>query len=255
MRENENKRFALLPVLRQEIVSPMMTSEQVLEKLKSLSNAEALKGMARFGINVAKAFGVSMPNVRILAKKIGKDHKLAQELWESEIHEARILAGLIDEPDKVTEKQMDRWVKNFNSWDVCDQVCFNLFDKTEFAFQKINEWSKRKEEFVKRTAFALMAGLAIHSKTAGDKEFENFFPIMIREARDERNFVKKAVNWALRQIGKRNINLNKKAIKVAKQIQKIDSKSAKWIANDAIRELTSPQIQARLKLRKPEIKI
>jgi 3-methyladenine DNA glycosylase AlkD len=224
-----------------------MTPEQVLKKLKLLSNPKAMKGMARFGINIDKAFGVSVPNVRILAKEIGKDHKLAQELWKSGIHEARILAGLIDEPDKVLEKQMDRWVKDFNSWDVCDQVCFNLFDKTEFAFQKINEWSKREEEFVKRTAFALMASLAVHDKTISDKEFEKFFSIIIREARDERNFVRKAVNWALRQIGKRNINLNKKAIKIAKQIQKIDSKSAKWIANDAIRELTSSQIQARLK--------
>ena len=224
-----------------------MTSEQVLKKLKSLSSAKALKGMARFGINTDKAFGVSMPNVRVLAKEIGKDHELAQELWKSGVHEARILAGLIDEADKVTEKQMDRWVKDFNSWDVCDQVCFNLFDKTKFAFQKINEWSKRREEFVKRTAFALMASLVVHNKTASDKEFEKFFPIIIREARDERNFVRKAVNWALRQIGKRNINLNKKAIKTAKQIQKIDSKSAKWIANDAIRELTSSQVQTRLK--------
>lgn len=224
-----------------------MTSAQVLKKLKSLSNAKAMKGMARFGINIDKAFGVSMPNVRILAKEIGKDHKLAQELWKSGIHEARILAGLIDEPDKVLEKQMDRWVKDFNSWDVCDQVCFNLFDKTEFVFQKINEWSKREEEFVKRTGFALMASLAIHNKKISDKKFEKFFPIIIREARDERNFVRKAVNWALRQIGKRNIHLNKKAIKTAKQIQKIDSKSAKWIANDAIRELSSQQIQNRLK--------
>ena len=227
-----------------------MTSGQVLKKLKSLANPKAIKGMARFGINVDNAFGVSIPNVRALAKEIGKDHKLAQELWKSGIHEARILAGLIDEPDKVTEKQMDKWVKDFNSWDVCDQVCFNLFDKTEFAFKKINEWSKRDEEFVKRTAFALMAGLAIHNKTIGNKEFEKFFLIIIREARDERNFVRKAVNWALRQIGKRNINLNKRATQVAKQIQKIDSKSAKWIANDAIREFANPQIQARLKLRK-----
>jgi 3-methyladenine DNA glycosylase AlkD len=224
-----------------------MTSAQVLKELKFLSNAKAIKGMARFGINIDKAFGVSMPNVRALAKEIGKDHELAQELWKSGIHEARILAGLIDEPDKVLEKQMDRWVKDFNSWDVCDQVCFNLFDKTEFVFQKINEWSKREEEFVKRTGFALMASLAIHNKKISDKEFENFFPIIIREARDERNFVRKAVNWALRQIGKRNINLNKKAIKIAEQIQKIDSKSAKWIANDAIRELSSQQIQNRLK--------
>ena len=202
--------------------------------------------MKRFGINTDNALGVSLPIVRDIAKKIGKNHKLAQQLWNSGIHEARILAGIIDEPDKVTGKQMENWVKDFNSWDVCDQVCGNLFDKTKFAYKKAFEWSERKQEFVKRTGFVLMATLSVHDKESLDKKFEQFFPIIKKHSTDERNFVKKAVNWALRQIGKRNLKLNKKAIKIAKEIQKIDNKAARWIANDAIRELTSKEVQRRL---------
>jgi len=220
--------------------------EEVLKKLNKLSNPKSLKGMARFGIKPDKALGISIPNLRKLAKEIGKNHKLALQLWRSEIHEARILAGLIDEVDKVTEKQMDLWIKDFNSWDVCDQVCANLFDKTSFAFKKAIEWTRREEEFEKRAGFALMACLAWHDKGAGDSKFIKFFPAIKRESIDERNYVKKAVNWALRQIGKRNRNLNKEAIKIALVIQKIESKSARWIANDALRELKSEAVQKRL---------
>ena len=175
--------------------------------------------------------------------------KLAHDLWKTKIHEARILAGMIDEPEKVTEKQMEQWVKEFNSWDLCDQLCGNLFDKTRFAYKKIFEWSKREEEFVKRAGFVLIATLSVHDKRAKDKKFEQFFPIIKKHSIDERNFVKKAVNWALRQIGKRNISLNKKAIKVAREIQRIDSKSAQWIASDALRELKSEKVQKRLMVR------
>ncbi|MCK5044362.1 DNA alkylation repair protein [Candidatus Parcubacteria bacterium] len=224
-----------------------MQSKEVLKKLKSLANSKSVAGMARFGINPQNTLGVSMPIVRKIAKEIGKDHKLAQQLWDSKIHEARILAGFIDEADKATEKQMENWVKDFDSWDVCDQVCGNLFDKTEFAYSKAFEWSEREEEFVKRAGFVLMATLSVHDKKASDKQFEQFLPVIRRETEDERNFVKKAVNWALRQIGKRNISLNKKAIEIAKEIQKVDSKSAKWIANDAIRELTNENILRRIK--------
>ncbi len=181
-----------------------------------------------------------------MAKQIGRDHALAQQLWSSGIHEARILAGMIDEPEKLTDKQLENWVKDFDSWDVCDQVCSNLFDKTPFAHKKAVAWSKRNEEFVKRAGFVLMAALSVHDKEAKDKEFAKFFPIIKREAMDNRNFVKKAVNWALRQIGKRNINLNKEAIKTAKEIQKIDSLAAKWTAADAIRELTSKGVQKKI---------
>ncbi|MEA3296024.1 MAG: DNA alkylation repair protein [Patescibacteria group bacterium] len=224
-----------------------MECEEVLKKLKSFASQKTLYGMARFGIDVSAAYGVKVPILRKIKKEIGNNHILALKLWETGIHEARLLASMIDDPKKVTKKQFNNWTKDFNSWDICDQVCGNLFDKTDFVCEKIFEYSKKKNEFEKRTAFALIACLAVHNKEIKDNEFEKFFKIIKRESCDERNFVKKAINWALRQIGKRNIRLNKKAILIAKQIQKIDSKSAKWIANDAIRELTSSQIQKRLK--------
>lgn len=231
-----------------------MTCEEILKKLKSYSNLKNVAGMARFGINPNRTLGISIPILREMAKKIGKDHKLAFELWESGIHEARILAGCIDDPREVTEKQMDKWVSDFDSWDVCDQVCMNLFDKIPFAYQKAIEWSNRKEQFIKRAGFAMVAVLAVHDKKAKDKEFLPFLSIVRREAGDDRNFVKKAVNWALRQIGKRNRNLNKKAIETAKEI--LDSalidattssrKARTWIANDALKELKSNTVQKRI---------
>jgi 3-methyladenine DNA glycosylase AlkD len=224
-----------------------MQYDEIIEQLKSLSNPEAVAGMARFGIKSDKTLGVSIPNLRKIARKTGKNHTLALQLWDSDIHEARILAGMVDDPEMVTEEQMENWVKDFDSWDVCDQCCLNLFDKTEFAYQKAIEWSERSEEFVKRTGFVLMAQFAVHDKKASDEDFMQFFPIIKREATDKRNFVKKAVNWALRQIGKRNLNLNDKAIEIAKEIQQLDSKSAKWIATDALRELTSEAVQKRLR--------
>lgn len=220
--------------------------DEIVKKLKSLSNPKAVAGMARFGINPENTYGVSIPNLRRIAKQIGKDHALAQELWASGIHEARILAGMIDEPQMVTEKQMEEWVRDFDSWDVCDQVCSNLFDKTSFAHKKAREWSKREEEFIKRAGFVMMAALSVHDKKTKDEAFLKFLPIIKRESTDNRNFVKKAVNWALRQIGKRNINLNKEAIKTAKEIQEIDSKPARWIAADALRELTSKAVQKKI---------
>mgnify|MGYP006412868863 FL=1 len=223
-----------------------MTYTQIIKKLKSLSNTKNRQGMARFGIETSKAFGISIPNLRAIAKEVGKDHKLAQQLWNSGYHEARILACFIDDPKEVTEKQLDEWVLGFNSWDLCDQCCSNLIDKTPFAIKKINEWSAREEEFVRRAGIVLMACLAVHAKKMSDSEFEPFFKIIKKYSTDERNFVKKAVNWALRQIGKRNLALNKRAIIVGKSIQTIDSKSAKWIAHDAIRELQSEAVQERL---------
>jgi len=223
-----------------------MKYNDILKKLKELSNPKAVEGMARFGINPENTYGVSIPNLRKITKEVGKDHTLAQKLWASGIHEARILASMIDEPTAVSEEQMERWVKDFDSWDVCDQCCMNLFEKTEFAYQKCFEWSSNKQEFVKRAGFVLMARLAVSDKKAIDEQFMNFFPIIKRESVDNRNFVKKGVNWALRQIGKRNCKLNKMAIRIAKEIQEIDSKSSKWIASDALRELTDEKIQKRL---------
>lgn len=224
-----------------------MNSKEIIKELKSKANPKNVEGMARFGISEKGTLGVGVPVLRKMAKNIGKNHKLAKELWESDIHEARLLAGFIGEPDLMTEKEMESWVCDFDSWDICDQVCSNLFDKTEFAYKKIFDWQKRSEEFVKRTSFVLMACLAVHDKKAKDKQFLKFFPLIKKEAIDERNFVKKAINWALRQIGKRNRGLNKKAIKLALDIQKMDSKSAKWIASNALTELQSIAVQRRLK--------
>jgi 3-methyladenine DNA glycosylase AlkD len=223
-----------------------MTKEQVIAKLKCCANPRNFEAMARFGIKSKNAFGVSIPDLRKLAKEIGKDHILAQRIWNSKIHEAKILASMIDEPELVLKKQADQWIKDFDSWDVCDQVCMNLFDKTLFAFERAIKWTKNKSEFERRAGFALMAALAFHDKSSPDEKFLKFFPLIKKYSTDERNFVRKAVNWALRQIGKRNKNLCKKAIIVAKEIQKIDSRTAKWIANDSIRELTNRIIQARL---------
>lgn len=224
----------------------MTKCKEVIKKLKSLSNPQNVAGMARFGINPHHTLGVSIPDLRKIAKEIGKNHKLSRELWGSGIHEARILAGFIGDPQKVTEGQMEAWVKDFDSWDVCDQVCGNLFDRTPFAYKKAFAWSKRSEEFVKRAGFVLMAALSVHDKKAKDEQFEQFFPIIRKHSDDERNFVKKAVNWALRQIGKRNLDLNKKALKVAREIRKTGSGSAKWIASDAIKELTSDKVRKKL---------
>ena len=223
-----------------------MDCKKILARLKSLSNPEAVAGMARFGINPENTLGVSIPNLRKLAREIGKDHALAGELWASGIHEARILAGMVDDPKAVDENQAEAWVRDFDSWDLCDQVCMNLFWLTPFAYQKCYEWSSEDEEFVKRAGFALMSRLAWSDKKAADQEFIKFLPVIKREATDERNFVKKAVNWALRQIGKRNLALNKHAVKMAREIQKLDSKSAKWIAADALKELEGAAVQARL---------
>jgi 3-methyladenine DNA glycosylase AlkD len=220
-----------------------MKYEEVIEHLKAHSSPSAVEGMARFGINPTNTLGVPIPIIRKMAKEIGRDHSLAHELWGTGIHEARILAAMVDNPEEVSPRQMEDWVNDFDSWDVCDQVCSNLFDRTSVAHQKAMEWSSRKEEFVKRAGFALMASLAVHDKNASNSEFQKFLPLIERESTDDRNFVRKAVNWALRQIGKRNATLNRLALKTARQIQETDSRSAKWIAADAIRELTNPKLR------------
>ena len=213
-----------------------MDYRDVIEKLGAEADPAKAAGMAKFGINSKNTLGVSIPFLRKTARKIGKNHSLAMQLWNSGIHEARILAALVEEPGMVTEKQIETWVKDFDSWDVCDQVCSNLFDKTPFAYAKAIEWSGSDREFVKRAGYVLMACLAVHDKKADDEKFMKFFPLIVKGANDERNFVKKAVNWALRQIGKRNSNLNNEAVKTAEKIQLIPSKSAGWIASDALRE-------------------
>jgi 3-methyladenine DNA glycosylase AlkD len=225
----------------------MASVKDVLDKLQSKAQPERLKGMAKYRIAVEQRLGVSVPDMRKLAKEIGKDHKLALDLWRTGIAEARIMAGMIGDPAKLTEEQIEEWVKGINSWDICDQVCDNLFEKNQLAWKKIIDWSEREEEFVKRAAFSLIACLAWHDKKASDQKFIELLPIIIRGATDERNFVKKAVNWALRNIGKRNFKLNEAAINTAKEIRRLDSKAARWIAADAIRELESDTIQNKLR--------
>jgi 3-methyladenine DNA glycosylase AlkD len=194
-------------------------------------------GMARFGIRPqTRVLGISVVALRKLARELGPDHSLAGTLWGSGIHEARLLATMVDEPEKVTEAQADRWVRSLDSWDICDQLCGNLLDRTPFAVEKALEWSRREPEFEKRAAFALIASLALRDG-APERTLERFLPVIRREATDDRNFVRKAVNWALRQIGKRNDPLRRKAIATAERIATIDSRAARWIASDALREL------------------
>ncbi len=224
-----------------------MRTEDVVARLEAIGNPGAALGMARYGITANKVYGVSIPNLRNLAKEIGTDSGLARRLWLENSRETRILASMIYAPCELSEELMDRWVKDFDSWEVCDQCCANLFEKHPSAYAKCREWSSRWEEYVKRAGFTLMARLAVSDKTADDAHFEQFFPIIIREAQDSRNYVKKAINWALRQIGKRNLALNRAAIAAAEVIRERDSKSARWVANAALRELTSEAVQSRLR--------
>ena len=227
--------------------SEMTTVADVLKRLKANARPDQLEGMARYGMTVEQRLGVSVPDMRNIAKELGRNHGLAIELWKTGIPEAMITAAMIDEPERLSEPQMDDWVKDINSWDVCDQVCMNLFEKAPIAWKKIHDWSRREEEYVKRTAFALVACLAWHDKNAENEKFFRLFPVIKRGATDERSLVKKAVNWALRNIGKRNLKLNKAAMKTAKEISAIDSKAARWIASDAIAELKSASVQRRLR--------
>lgn len=227
-----------------------MNAAEIIEKLKSLENPENIAGMARFGIVTKKAFGVSAPVLKEIEKDVKKQsenrHELALELWETGVHEARIIAYLIDEPKKVSEKQMESWAKDFDNWAICDGTCGHLFCKTEFAYQKVFEWSETDEEFIKRAGIVLVAYLAVHDKKASDERIAEFLPILEKHANDERNFIKKAVNWSLRQIGKRNLNLNKLAIETAEKIKAQNTKSARWIASDALRELTNEKTLKRI---------
>jgi 3-methyladenine DNA glycosylase AlkD len=224
-----------------------MTSAEILQLLASRPDLHAVAGMARFGIVAKKVHGGwAIPELKKLAREIGHTHALAQELWASEVFEARMLATLIDEPAKVTRCQLNQWAKDFDNWAICDGACINLFRYTKIARQMCMEWSGRPHEFVKRAAFALMAGLTVADKVAGDEMFLEFLPLIKRAATDERKMVMKGVNWALRQIGKRNARLNRSALAAADEIYRLDSRAARWIASDARRELESPAVQQRL---------
>jgi 3-methyladenine DNA glycosylase AlkD len=222
------------------------TAGEVVESLRAMANPRNVEGMARYGINPKGTLGISVWKLREIAGEIWRDHGLALELWKTGIHEARLLAAFIDDATKVTESQMDSWAEDFDSWDVCDQVTTALFDWTPHAYKKVLEWSERDEEFVRRAAFSLIAGLAVHDKNAPDERIERLLLLIRKAATDERNYVRKAVNWALRNIGKRNPSLNKRAIACAEEIQKLDSKAARWIASDALRELKGEKVRAML---------
>lgn len=226
--------------------------DTILKRLEVERNPAALVGMAKFGITPARAYGIKIPVLRQLAREaLSKDkaanHTLAQQLWANDTRETRILASMIDVPQLVTETQMESWAAVFDYWEICDQCIQNLFEKTPFAYKKAVEWSDKKAEYVKRAGFVLMARLAVSDKKAPDEKFVAFFPLIEREAGDSRDMVKKGVNWALRQIGKRNLALNQQAIIVGKRIQQQDSKAAQWVARDALKELAGTAVQNRLK--------
>ncbi len=222
------------------------TKAAVLRELKALADARVRAKMAYFGVHVSKAHGISAPVLHGLAKRIGKDHRLARELWTTGIHEARILATLIGESEKITAAEMDRWARDFDSWDIVDAACCYLYAHARPAWKKAAAWSWRREEFVKRASFSMIAYLSYKDEAAPDARFARFLRVIEREAHDERNFVKKAVNWALRNIGKRNARLNREAIRAAERIRLQDSRAARWIAADALRELKSAAVQRRL---------
>ncbi len=223
------------------------TCDRALEELRTLGEQRNVDGMAHFGIRAKIVYGVAKPKMDELARRIGKDHKLALELWASGVHDARILAGMIDLPEQVSARQMERWVQDFDNWDVCDGTCCHLFVFAAPAWKKGVEWCRRDQEFIKRAGFALMAYLAYRDKQASDAQFRKMFPLIEREAHDDRNFVRKAVNWALRNIGKRNFRLNREAIRAAERIRRQGTRSARWIAADALRELQSNAVQDRLR--------
>ena len=224
-----------------------MNFEMIMDFFEENKNENNISGMSKFGISTDKIYGIKMDSLRKLSKEIGNDHELALQLWEHGYHESRILATLIDEADRVDEDQLDEWVNDFDTWDICDQACINLFSNIPLAISKIPIWATSKKEFVKRTAFSLIAVIAVHDKKSDNSYFENFFPLIKKASDDNRNFVKKAVNWALRSIGKKNKYLNEKAIELAKEILELDYKSAQWIAKNAIKELESEEVQNKLK--------
>jgi 3-methyladenine DNA glycosylase AlkD len=225
-----------------------VNADQILSELHALADSEAKAGMARFGINMERGLGVSVKRLRELAKAVGKDHGISLALWATGVHEARILASMVDVPGRVGEAQMESWVAVFDSWDLCDQVVTNLFAKTSLAHTKAFAWTEREEEFVRRAGFTLMAVLAVHDKKAPDGKLAAFLPVIETCASDERNFVKKAVSWALRNIGKRSAALNAQALETAGRVLTQDTKPARFIAREAMRELAGEKVKKRLGL-------
>ncbi|HDS59954.1 MAG TPA: DNA alkylation repair protein [Thermoplasmatales archaeon] len=222
-----------------------MKSAHVLRRLEALSSEEAKRGMARYGITPRQTYGVSIPHLRAMAREAGKDHRLAQQLWAVDTRETRILASMVEEPARVSDEQLETWVGEFDYWEICDQCCMNLFEKLPAAYRKAREWSQRRPEFVRRAGFVLMARLAVSDRETEDERFQQFFPFIVQGACDQRIYVKKGVSWALRQIGKRNRELNQRAVALAGEIGAQKSAAARWVARDVLRELTSEGVRRR----------
>lgn len=204
----------------------------------------------RYGIVTAKAYGVPMGLIQQLGKRLGRDHDLAQALWATGWYEARLLTAYVDDPARVTAAQMDRWARDFDNWGVCDTLCFALFDRTPHAWRKVEQWSRRRDEFVKRAAFALLASLALHDKQSPDAPFRRSLALIERAAGDERNFVKKGVSWALRAVGRRSVALNDEALTLARRLAASDDPAERWVGKDAARELGSPKLRQALAARR-----
>ena len=220
--------------------------DAIIAKLKRLGSKKGLAALDRFAITADKAFGCSMPQIQGIAKETGKDHALAQALWDTGWYDARLLAAFVDDPAQVTSQQMDAWVNDLDNWAICDTICFHLFDKTPHAWKKLAPWSKLKPEYAKRSAFALVWGLSVHDKQATDAQFMKALALIEKSAGDERNFVKKAVNMALRAIGKRNNTLHAAALATAERLAASDVPTARWNGKDALRELKSASVARRL---------
>ena len=214
-----------------------MTVREALAWLKRKGTKRNVQGMARYGIVARRAFGVSMGTMLTLKKRLGKDHALSLALWQTGWYEARLLAALVGDPTPVTRGQMNAWARSFENWADCDTVCFHLFDRTPLAWEMSRQWVKAPSEFVKRGGFALMASLALHDKTAPDQRFRPMLPLIERGARDERNFVKKGVSWALRGIGRRSRTLKAAAVAVAKRLARSEEAAPRWVGKDALRDL------------------
>jgi len=223
------------------------TVDAVLASLERRGTKRTRDGMQRYGIDAPKAFGVSVGDLKQLAKPLGRNHALAARLWETGWYEARMLAGFVDDPARVTSSQMDRWARDFDNWAICDHLCFHLFDRTPHAWDKIRLWSGRRDEFVKRAAFALLASVALHDKGTGDEPFLRALPLIERAAADERNFVKKGVSWALRSVGRRNLALNAASIELAQRLAASTDSAARWVGRDAVRDLTRPMVAQRVR--------
>ncbi|HLA99418.1 MAG TPA: DNA alkylation repair protein [Anaerolineales bacterium] len=224
----------------------MTSAQDVISTLQSKARPDQLAGMKRYGMNVINRLGIAIPELRKIARQIDGNHELALELWQTGVAEARILASMIASPTELSGTQMDAWAADFDSWDVCDQVCMNLFEKSPLAWEKVVVWSSREEEFVRRAAYALLACLAWHDKKAPDGDFIRLIPVIRASEEDERKMVAKAVSWALRNIGKRNPHLHQVAMQTASEMLSSPSKSARWIGSDALRDLHSEATQRRL---------